>query len=333
MVPFSLVALLIVLYIILIGPVDYLLVKKVLRRMEWTWITFPAIVIGVSVAGYALAYWLKGSQLRVNQVDVVDVDVAGGQVRGSTWLSMFSPRTQTYDLTVRPRQWDGQPAEDAEVLFSWLGLPGDALGGMGSTGGGLSMFDGYNFAPSLDRVQDMPVQVWSTKSLTARWSFPAASPVTGSLERTGDGKLRGTLTSRMETPLRNATIVYGSSVYRLGTIGHGDEITVDPTNRTDESIREFNAAGDAVSRAIREMMFHDLAGGDRPERPINRYQHFIDFSGKLSGGRTGEAILVAESPAASGGTAQLLDGEQVLDGGGGHGTIYRFVFPVQPAED
>ncbi|MEK6239505.1 MAG: hypothetical protein N2C14_32705, partial [Planctomycetales bacterium] len=49
LIPFELVVGLIFAYILLIGPGDYFLVKKVFRRMEWTWITFPAIVAAVSV--------------------------------------------------------------------------------------------------------------------------------------------------------------------------------------------------------------------------------------------------------------------------------------------
>ena len=37
MVPFSFVAILIVIYIAFIGPIDYVLVKKVFRRTELTW--------------------------------------------------------------------------------------------------------------------------------------------------------------------------------------------------------------------------------------------------------------------------------------------------------
>ena len=40
-IPFALVAMMIVGYILLIGPGDYFLLKKVFRRMEWTWFTFP----------------------------------------------------------------------------------------------------------------------------------------------------------------------------------------------------------------------------------------------------------------------------------------------------
>src|SRR5207302_2692824 len=42
-VSFGWVALFILIYIVLIGPVDYLFLKKVVKRLEWTWVTFPEI--------------------------------------------------------------------------------------------------------------------------------------------------------------------------------------------------------------------------------------------------------------------------------------------------
>ena len=39
--------------------------------MELTWITFPTIVVTVSLLAYYAAYVVKGTDLRVNKIDVV----------------------------------------------------------------------------------------------------------------------------------------------------------------------------------------------------------------------------------------------------------------------
>ena len=78
LVPFFVVALLVIVYILLIGPGDYFLLRRLGRGMQWTWITFPAIVVLFAVGAYAAAYWLKGDKLRVNQVDLVDIDLPRG---------------------------------------------------------------------------------------------------------------------------------------------------------------------------------------------------------------------------------------------------------------
>ena len=63
LIPFGWVAFFIFLYILLIGPGDYFFLKKVLKRMELTWITFPTIVVTVSLVAYYAAYILKGNDL------------------------------------------------------------------------------------------------------------------------------------------------------------------------------------------------------------------------------------------------------------------------------
>ena len=102
LIPFGWVAFFIFLYILLIGPGDYFFLKKVLKRMELTWITFPTIVVTVSLVAYYAAYLLKGNDLLVNKVDVVDVDQAAGLVRGNTWISLFSPQNRDYTIRTIP---------------------------------------------------------------------------------------------------------------------------------------------------------------------------------------------------------------------------------------
>src|SRR4029077_17802627 len=95
-VSFGWVAILIVLYILLIGPVEYFFLKRVLGRLELTWITFPIIVLMVSLAAYFTAYSMKGRELKVNKIDVVDFDPASGRVYGTTLFTLFSPRIDDY---------------------------------------------------------------------------------------------------------------------------------------------------------------------------------------------------------------------------------------------
>ena len=73
LVPFSWIAVLIGLYILLIGPVDYFLLRRLKERFGWTWVTFPLVVLGASILAYLLTQHWKGQSLRVNQVDVVDL--------------------------------------------------------------------------------------------------------------------------------------------------------------------------------------------------------------------------------------------------------------------
>src|SRR5262249_53968617 len=113
---FGWVALFILFYVLLVGPLDYFVLKKVFKRLELTWVTFPATVLLVSVLAYATAYALKGDELRVNKVDLVEVDLPGPhQVYGHTWFTLFSPRAQSYTLGLEPAAagWASAPPAGA----------------------------------------------------------------------------------------------------------------------------------------------------------------------------------------------------------------------------
>ena len=197
LVPFFVVALLVIVYILLIGPGDYFLLRRLGRGMQWTWVTFPAIVVLFAVGAYLAAYWLKGDQLRVNQVDLVDID-AEGTARGASWFGIFSPRGESFDLSMRPRLPDGQPPKETSASLAWLGKAGKEFNGMYSrdTQNTAPLWSqGYSIASSLDAIRGVPIQVGASKSFVHRWlgrapdlgldarsrmtagSFPARSPI------------------------------------------------------------------------------------------------------------------------------------------------------------
>ena len=141
-VPFSLVAALASLYIIIIGPLDYLLLRKAAVSMRWTWLTFPlTVALFVALTGFLAHYW-KGSQLGLNQVDLVDIDLASGWMRGTTWAHLYSPRTQTFDLALEPTWPPRYDPVTSGAALTWHGLPGRGFGGMESTA-----LSGFQTAP------------------------------------------------------------------------------------------------------------------------------------------------------------------------------------------
>ncbi len=176
LVPFFVVALLVVVYILLIGPGDYFLLRRLGLGMQWTWITFPAIVVLFAAGAYLAAYWLKGNQLRVSQIDLVDID-AEGTARGASWFSIYSPRGESFDLSMQPRLPDGKPPQDAGASLAWFGKAGDEFNGMYSRDRQDSpplWSEGYSIAPSLEAIRGVPIQVWASKCFAQRWMGRAA---------------------------------------------------------------------------------------------------------------------------------------------------------------
>jgi hypothetical protein len=277
--------------------------------LELTWITFPAIVVVVS----ALAYWAsaraKGTDLRVNQVDVVDVDVPARLVRGASFADVYSPENRDYDVTIAPRPVKGSGSMPAgtETLVSWFASPGTGPRGMG--GGGRSLGFGaepYRYGPDgrAESLEGVRIPIWSTKAFSARWFAPTegAEPVIESdLSPQGVDRLNGTVTNRLGVELKGAVLAFNRRVYyNLGDLAPGESRQVELTQ--DRSLAGYlkdlvpdydrRPPSATIDRAalMRAILFResDTSGATPwPSRPL----HGLDLTGQLLLDRP---MLVAE---------------------------------------
>lgn len=335
-VPFFFVGVLVVAYILLIGPGDYFLVSRVLKKNELTWITFPLMVIAVSVGAYGLANWLKGDQFRVNQVEIVDVDTAAGQARGTVWTHFFTPRVDTFDLSIDPVFLDSRDALESTELVSWLGMPGYAMGGMQvSQESSLLGRGGYRFSEDLSAMNDLPVQLWSTKTLAADWLAEIESPLVAQLKPDGDELLSGQLTNNSSVLLEDSLLCYGTWAYYLGRITPDAVVTVDDnlqprTVKTSLTTLGANDTGNSelargeVARLLKSMMFFEAINGEQYTGATNEYQANLDLSHLLK--QKNVAILLAKVSVE--GTKWMDEDVPLESDADRRWTYYRFLLPV-----
>lgn len=312
MISFWPVAGLILLYILLIGPGDYFLLRKVVGRMHWTWITFSSLVVLAAVGAYALSVGWKGRQIRYNQVDVLDVDVAGGQVRGTTWVNLFSPRTDTYDLSLTPYGPDGRPLENAQAILSGIGLAGEGLGGVRTRPGSTLLWDRrYEWSAEGDQLLGFPVHVWSSRMVLARWC--AACPAWPQMHLVERDQLpEGTLTNTLPVALEDCTLAYGRWGYALGRLAPGQSVRIEPMSRSRIELptllggggggqvgtagwalsarKPYNPQSHDLAEILRTMMFFQSLGGQSYTGLTNQYHSFIDGTPWL---QLGQAVLLA----------------------------------------
>ncbi|MDG3007266.1 hypothetical protein [Paludisphaera mucosa] len=314
LVSFGLVAFLIFLYILAIGPGDYFFLKKVLKRMELTWITFPLIVTAVSLLAYLAAHRLKGDDLLVNKVDMLDVDQVSGLARGRSWATLFSPQNRDYDLAFLPVAIDSgttdplaasppgdppRPAPGVEVVTSWFGVPETQFGGMSGSNGRFSFAGGgYAYGPTggLERLEHVRVPIWSTRTVSSRWFGPAAPVVESDLIPVGFDRVGGTITNLQSYPLSDAVLAFDRRAYLLGEIAPGQTIRVDL--KGDRSLsgelrdREKNylAAATPDGAALRNrgdllmaVMFHESESRRTGQDQAlgNAVLHDLDLTGQL----------------------------------------------------
>jgi hypothetical protein len=364
---FGLITALVLLYVALLGPGDYFFLKRALRQMELTWITFLLVVVAVAAGAWGLAYRMKGRELRVNQVEIVDVDVSTGQTRGTLWTHFFNPRVRRYDLSLAPRlagrplRFESEPPSldpsASQQLVAWLGVPGFGLGAMQGQRGDTSLFDrGYAFDDALSEMKGMPVEQWSTKSLTGRWTGQVDRLVEADLELLADELLAGSIVNRTGIRLDDCVLIHGAWAYQLPPLTDGAAATIDRSTapRTIKTTLTSVAAGEDpnvrtaedggvlfdsrvtdVARIVKAMMFYDAVGGLAYAKTPHRYQAFIDMSRLVRGD---QAVLVARAPADAGsswivGPSTTLSDKSpaspLASSADRRWVYYRFVIPLQ----
>ncbi|HLJ98208.1 MAG TPA: hypothetical protein VKU02_33930 [Gemmataceae bacterium] len=335
---FGWVALFILLYILVVGPLDYFFLKKVLKRLELTWITFPTVVITISVAAYFTAYWLKGNDQRVNKVDLLDVDLHTQQLVGNTWFTIFSPRIQHYTIGLEPAssEWVTTAASsgaNASVVLSWMARPEMSYGGTGRAQSQGLFRRAYEYLPDANGLVGVPIQVWSTKSFAASWQAPLdrAQPIiSADLQRSKESSLlSGKITSRLPVDLEDVVIYTGiggdAKWYSLGRLVPDGSVTVaniHAAGREAMSMEQWledvpaqyrrNAAAsrlpyattpaDATITVVKGLLFHQF---DRKAQRNNALR-FLDQSWRLR--HKDEVVLFGRIPRQEGAAETLTAG-------------------------
>ncbi len=220
------------LFLILIGPVDYLLVHRLLKRPRATWITFPVWIAVVAIAAAQGAAAWNGTTLRVNQFHIINVDTATSTVRSRLWTNLYSPATTSIASveasTVLPSSTE--EAESRRSLTNWSGTPETAFGGMYRPAGidiGRSAYTLANDLPQtgVATVKSLPLVQWTSKELVTEVSGAAATLVESDLISSGSGRLTGTVTHRLPGPLEDWLLVFGNRVYRQSKL-RDDPVTI-----------------------------------------------------------------------------------------------------------
>lgn len=353
---FYAIAGMIALYLLLIGPADYFLQRKVIGRMEWTWLTFPAVVICFCLIAAALFRRYKGHETRINRIELVDFDAETGSLRGRSCGNLYSPRTESFNVSLQPG-WEfpvetksaatASESGDGGASLGWLGLPGNGLGGLNTLSRAASFPAPYTIVPAgggdaTATVQRLPIQVASSKSLTAQW-WASRTPDNSARLRVRGEFLTGELTNPFPVELVDCHLLHGDWTYRLDRrLLPNETISISELNeprdlvwrltrrrvvsdKTTYASTPWDPQDADVERIMEMLMFHSAAGGKSYTALSHRLLARMDLSSHIALGR---AILVART--ATPARRLLRDGNPIADIQK-QWTYCRAVFPVASA--
>lgn len=203
----------------LIGPLDYFLVHKLLRRPSWTWATLPIWLCGLASYAASTSDDWNTATVQINQVSVIDVDAVTAHARSKSWITLYSPQTSRLQCQLSPagKEWAAiwSQTPTGSGLVGWFYVPETATGGLYRPGGAEWGRTSYVIAAEAGQARDLPVLQWSSRTLTAAWAGSAQQVVESNLRNTGLGRLSGEVVHHLPGALTDWILAYGGRYYRL----------------------------------------------------------------------------------------------------------------------
>jgi hypothetical protein len=197
---------LLIAYIVLIGPINYLVLKRLDRR-EWAWVTMPILIVVFAAGAYAYGAVLRGSDVIVNEIAIVRGAPGATEGSAQAYLGVFSPSRSVYQVSV-----------PGGALLS-TSITGDMFGGIGTA----TVLDVLQGDPA--RVRDLAVGFGSLRTIRAE--TPVAVPLVEADLRLVDGRLKGTVKNASTQVLQRPAVVLGQTVAVLDDLEPGAEASVD----------------------------------------------------------------------------------------------------------
>jgi hypothetical protein len=245
--PIDLLVLLVVLYTVLIGPLNYLVLKRLDRR-ELAWVTMPSLVLVFSVVSYGLGVSLHGTDTIVNELSIVRGTAGTDAGRAQVYFGVFSPTRRSFDVGI------GGPALVTSPLSEFQQTASQA---------GLDVVQGDH-----PQVRGLEVSVADLRAF--RGELATAAPRIDADLRLEGSSIKGTVTNRSDRLLEHPAVVMGSNVVGLNDLAAGASAQVDlgvrgSTLGLSLSDELFGPAGqgtaDTRSASVRRAMVDQLSQG------------------------------------------------------------------------
>ncbi len=200
--------LLLIIYLVIIGPFDQWWLKRIGKPML-TWITFPCYVVVFSLVIYLIGYKLRAGESEWNELYVVDVlqKGEGAELRGRTYSSVYSPSNQRYTL-------EGQQ-KYATLRSEFAGLWGQNQSSERATV--VQIGDTFK--------AEVFVPVWTSELYISDWWQSASVPVGASIKPNAQG-WEVQIDNHTDRKLSNVQLVLDGRIRSLGELKPNESRTL-----------------------------------------------------------------------------------------------------------
>src|ERR1700736_4691653 len=206
----QLTGLLVLLYVLLVGPVNYV-VLGAMRRRALAWVTVPLIAVIAAGGAYGAGIFTKGRSVQANQITILHVQPGWDHAYQETYTGIMAPSRGDYQAAIG----------GGRLLISPIVNNGafDPSGfGTGSRAGSLRInVDNNNV--TLPGMTAFVLGGFATESMSS-------APQLGAHLQLVNGKLTGTIENHSNLAFTDAVLIMGDSFQTFGALKPGATATV-----------------------------------------------------------------------------------------------------------
>jgi hypothetical protein len=204
-------------YVIVVGPLNFM-VLKLRDRRALAWITMPVLILAFSCAAYAVGISFRGRKAILSQASIVQAQLQSGVAAIDSYTGLYSPVRTTYDVRVPPQalvyrgmRYSYAPGS-RETLHVEQGPP-TYIRQMDIDIGTMDSFGVQTVQP----WQGVEARVTLSRTTPAGQQGP--SSLTGTY---GTYRIEGTISNRSGATIRGCKLVFQSTVTDLGDLAAGE---------------------------------------------------------------------------------------------------------------
>ncbi len=269
-------AVFLVLYILLIGPINYFVLSRIGRR-ELAWVTIPAFILIFTAAAWVTGFNLRGEEIILSRLSVIESWADAPDARIRQLIGLLAPRRAQYNLAL----------EDGRALRPLLRASG---GFLSNSPNPVEIVQDDAF-----RAIDFPVDASFMAGFIAegRVDVPDINGSLTVLEGRVSESWRGSIQNNLPTDLTDVVLLSRHGAYQLdgGSLAAGELRVIDTDiaytgdNRTPATAVQY-AVGFAVPSQFRYTV-RGRAENFGPETTIRDIVGDLKFSTGIYYGLTG----------------------------------------------
>src|SRR6266571_985447 len=214
---------LVLLYVLLVGPVNYL-VLGAMRRRALAWVTVPLIAVIAAGGAYGAGVFTKGRSVQANQITILHLQPGWDRAYQETYTGIMAPSRGDYQATIT----------GSRLLISPIANNGAydvSAFGTGSRSGIRIDVDNNNV--TLAGMTAFALSGFATESLSSAPQLAAHIQLV-------NGRLTGTIENRSNLAFTDAVLIMGDNFQTFGALRPGAmtsvSLDVKPANQAGQPV-------------------------------------------------------------------------------------------------